>query len=419
MTAAGLLPRSRISIALGCLALVLTIALAEPTVAAGQEHEQGRVPSTLWETYPFAPGERTGSIRIEPGADGWKTITPSVATTTPVETDAEEPEGQTSSRGEPSRTFSVALLALALLALLVIVAVSATPAGERARLLPRIDILSSQAVFRWPSRRTSAQAPFMPTKKGPSMPKPRRRPRKRGLEPTSSSGHLRDEGGNESLTSTDAPGSPGKENDPKPSEIRSGARVDIGDGEDAIRGEVAETDELQAVAVELQAVLASAKEAAVNIRRRAEEDAERLRLESASTAEAELAEARRIANSERAEAERSRAEAATFAADTRAAAEREAARIAEEAQRRLDEADTEVAERFRQAESEAAERVETLHAEIRGHEQRLESILVMLGAMTSQLEDLLGQAAARDQGAEPPAESLDDVLRPDRSTQQG
>jgi hypothetical protein len=416
MMAAGLSLRSRISVAVGCLALVMTIALEAPTVAAGQEHEQGRVPSKLWKAYPFDLSEQTERTRIGHG-DGQKTITPSVATTTPVGTEIVEPERQSSSRVEPSRTFSVALLALALLALLVIVALSAT----------------RQAALRRPPGRTSTQTPFMPTKKGPRMPKPKRRPRKRDVKPPSlepSSGHHRDERSNAAPTPIDASGSRGNENDPEPSEIRSEAPVDSGNGEDANHGEVAQTDELKAVAEEVQTVLASAKQAAENIRRKAEEDAERLRRESASAVEAELAEARRIAESERAEAERARAEAATFAAETRAAAEssaeetrtaseREAGRIAEEAQRRLDEADNKVAERFGQAESEAAERVEKLHAEIRRHEQRLESILFILGGMTSQLEDLLGHAAARDQGAEPPAESLEDVLRPERSTQSG
>jgi hypothetical protein len=182
---------------------------------------------------------------------------------------------------------------------------------------------------------------------------------------------------------------------------------------------------LAAVGEEVQAVLSSAQDAAAAIRRKAKEEAERVRDDAWAAAKAEITEAQRIGAAHREDAERIRAEAEAFAAEARAAAgtfteelrtsaEREAARIEEEARERLSAADADAIRKVERAEDVARERIGSLRNEIERHEKRLQSILVILRGMSSQVEDVL---AGRSSGGETADESLEDVLRLDRSSE--
>ena len=184
------------------------------------------------------------------------------------------------------------------------------------------------------------------------------------------------------------------------------------------------TSGLTEVGEEVQAVLSSAHDAAAVIRRKAEEEAERVREDAWATARAEVTEANRIAATYREDAERIRAEAEAFAAEARAtaeafteelrsSAEREAERIEAQARERLSAADADATQMLERAEDEARERITSLRDEVQRHEERLQNILAILGGMASQIEEAL---AARSASGETPAESLEDVLRLDRSS---
>jgi F0F1-type ATP synthase membrane subunit b/b' len=183
--------------------------------------------------------------------------------------------------------------------------------------------------------------------------------------------------------------------------------------------------DLSDVGEEVGAVLKSAREAASRIRSAAQEESRRVRLEARSAAEAEVAEARRLAAADRAEAERARGEAEVYAEETRGAAEayaeetrstaeQEAAEIAEDANKRLEAADAKVEQKLRQIEWKARVRLDTLEADTRRYEERLESMLAVCQGMSLQLEELLGTREAEERG-EPETEggTLDDALQPD------
>jgi hypothetical protein len=187
-----------------------------------------------------------------------------------------------------------------------------------------------------------------------------------------------------------------------------------------------EATDLTAVGEEVQTVLSSAHDAAVKIRRKAEDEAERILGDARAAAQAEISDAQLIAAAHREDAERVRAEAEGFATERRAAAEafeeerrttaeRDAARILEEAQHRLSAADAEAAQKVGRAEAEEAQRLSALRDDIKRHEERLESILVILRDMSSQVEGVLGRRDASDENDDTSAESLEDVLQVDRS----
>jgi vacuolar-type H+-ATPase subunit E/Vma4 len=172
--------------------------------------------------------------------------------------------------------------------------------------------------------------------------------------------------------------------------------ADYAGGEDAARNVSAAAPEdavetrgsdLGNVGAEVEAVLASAQEAAARIRATAETEAERFRSEA----------------EEYAEDTRSSAEEA--AQEMRADAERRAAEIDEDAQKRLAEADAEAERKLREAEGTARDRVELLRAATERHEARLESMLAVFRGVSSELEELLG---ARDDTGEP-ATAEDDI----------
>jgi F0F1-type ATP synthase membrane subunit b/b' len=185
--------------------------------------------------------------------------------------------------------------------------------------------------------------------------------------------------------------------------------------------------DLSDVGAEVGAVLKSAREAAARIRNQAKEESAKLLQEAQATAEAEIEEARQIATEDRAEGERVRAEAEaydnetradaeTFAEQTRADAESEAAKIVEEARARLEAADADVAQKVRDLTANARERLNTLQAGSRRHEERLEHMLVVFRAMTSQLEELLAERASESDGDADADETLDEALQPGSTT---
>jgi hypothetical protein len=189
----------------------------------------------------------------------------------------------------------------------------------------------------------------------------------------------------------------------------------------------AEVTNLAVVGEEVGAVLKSAQEAAVRIRRTAQEEGERLQTEAESAAAAKLEEARGIASADLAGGRQIRAEAEAYAKDARAAAdafaeerrreaEYAAAQMVSDAQKLLAAADAEVAQKMREADAKARERRQVLQAEAERYEMRLESILAVFRGMSSQLEDLVGRRQAESGNApEVSDDALEDALRPDRS----
>jgi hypothetical protein len=403
--------------ALSSLTLVLALALVVPAAAAGQARDEGEVPSELWDAYPLNP--REGTARIRRGADEQPETQPGVGTVRPTGAQAGGVDRGGNESGDDSRTFWL-VLGLSALALLVAVALGTAVRAAGGGSIAAVIAFPSRQVARRPARRRPPPVSAPPATKGLNMARQWRQRRMSNAEAPHVELSPQRAGGQDE----DVPPPPAgvsvsakMENDVAskwagPEELTDDAVIEA-----AAPGEVEETNDLTGVAEEVQSVLVTAQDAAAKIRRKAEEEAERLRQEAAAAAEAD-----------RAEAERIRADAEAFAAETRAAAEAsgedlrtnaewEAARLLEDAQARLDHADAEVAEKARQAEEQVRHRLETLRAEIERQEQRVESILVILGGISSQLEDLLDRRA-KDVAEESP-ESLDEVLRPDSSTQVG
>jgi vacuolar-type H+-ATPase subunit E/Vma4 len=211
-----------------------------------------------------------------------------------------------------------------------------------------------------------------------------------------------------------------------------------GDGPEAPTGRVAReeadaagaegsADDLAFVGEEVGTVLQSAREAAATIRRTAREEAERLRTEAESAAAAEVDEAHRIAEADRADGQRSRARAEADAESVRAGAnalaenrrkeaEREAAQVLDDAHRRLAAVNAQVEQKAREEEARAGQRRRALEAEVERYERRLESILVAVGGMISELEDLLGRRRS-DSGVTDgmTEQALQETLLPNRT----
>ena len=140
---------------------------------------------------------------------------------------------------------------------------------------------------------------------------------------------------------------------------------------------------------EVQTILDSAQAAAGKIRSRAEEEADQIRAEAAASAEAERVEAERLRSEAEAYARDTRAAADEAAQQRRSEADAEAAHILEEAERRRSAIDAELTEKVEYAKEELQNRIGTLQGEIQRQEERLESIAVVLGSMTSQVTRLL------------------------------
>jgi hypothetical protein len=177
-------------------------------------------------------------------------------------------------------------------------------------------------------------------------------------------------------------------------------------------------------------ILSSAKQAAERLQESAREEAERIRAEAKQAVESRLAEAKREIARRREEDNRLRAEAEAYDTSTREAADRHAAemhrRIEEELAKQRAAADQEARETRRAAKrraeeltSQALDRQRALIDEAKRSKARLEQLLEVFRAMTSQLEDLLGagakaapSGASSKEAAQQPAGVLDEALSP-------
>lgn len=413
MTKATTVRRTRLALFLTCITLMLALTVAGAADAGSRT--RARAPSALWKTYPLNPGAgRVDAGKRQPG-----TSLPSNATREFADADEQAPGGDKTPWAIGLLTV-VGLVVLGLAALLALrhsTATAVAVGGQRGR-----------AGHRNPRSQTSVPR----AEKGSTMDKWRRKARahssKRAPQRAQAGGHeahmemprpvervseyvMTDEAATENQTETS-----GDHLEETPREVAPDTAAEAA----GLPGPSGLTE----VGEEVQAVISSAHDAAAAIRRKAEEEAERVRQDAWATARAEVTEANHIAATYREDAERIRAEAEAFAAEARASAEafteelrssaeREAARIEAQARERLSAADADATQILERAEDEAREQIGSLRDEVQRHEERLQNILAILGGMSSQIEDVL---AARSASGETPAESLEDVLRLDRSS---
>ena len=168
-------------------------------------------------------------------------------------------------------------------------------------------------------------------------------------------------------------------------------------------------------------ILASAKQAAQRIQVSARQDAERLRREANQAAAARLQAVEQELAGKRQEGAKLRADAEAYSKSTRQAADRYAGetrrKIDEESEKRRKEAERE-ANQIRAAAKQQAERLgsegvrrqRALTAEAQRSEARLEQLLGVFRALTSQLEDVLGDERATAPSTE--GRDLEKALRP-------
>jgi hypothetical protein len=181
------------------------------------------------------------------------------------------------------------------------------------------------------------------------------------------------------------------------------------------------------VGEEVTAVLASAHQAAEQIRESARQEVERLRAEAKDKVASILSETSLDAERRRREGGKVRADADVYSKETRGAADRYVAetrmKIDKEVAQRRAEVDEEVrgirraAERkARSLETEALQRQKALVQEVGRAEARLQQLLGIFRGMTLQLEGLVNaESARRSEDAEEKtsvAEPLDEALRP-------
>jgi hypothetical protein len=181
---------------------------------------------------------------------------------------------------------------------------------------------------------------------------------------------------------------------------------------------------------QVSAILSAAKQAAHQLRESARQDAERIRKEAEDRATASLERAGRDAARRRTEGDHVRAEAEAYSKSTREAADRDAAEmrrtIGEEAEKLRTEAMHEASairhaakQKSYELRTEALDRQKALIAEAGRSEARLQQLLDVFRAMTSQLEDLLelepGGRWGKMQGVDAASVGeLDEALRPHR-----
>jgi F0F1-type ATP synthase membrane subunit b/b' len=422
---------TRFPLLLTCIALLLAHAVGGAAAADAGSRTRDRVPSELWKAYPLNPGAgRVGVGEREPDKSVPSTRTSPANRGETADADEQGPAGD-------KTPWAIGLLAvLGLVGLLALrhftataVVVGAqrprfagTPLGRR-----RLD----RGLRERPGRRNPRLQMRVPRiEKGSTMDKWRRKAKahnsKRAPRPRAEPRQAHEETPlaveriskypikEEAVTENQADASEDQLEE-TPRRVPPDAAAEVAGAEVA--------SSLTAVGEEVQAVLSSAHDAAASIRRKAEEEAKRVRDDAWANAQAEITEAHRIGATYREDAERIRAEAEAFAADARAAAEtfteelrtsaeREAARIEDEARERLSAADADAIRKVERAEDEARERIGSLRDEIDRDEERLQSMLVILRGMSSQIEDVL---AARSSSGETADESLEDVLRLDRS----
>lgn len=173
-------------------------------------------------------------------------------------------------------------------------------------------------------------------------------------------------------------------------------------------------------------ILASTKHAAQQLQESARAEAERIRAEAKEEAAARLGDAERKLARRREEDAKLRAEAEAYSRSTREAADHRAAEmrrtVEEELAKRRTGAEQEASEIRRAAKlhadqltSDAIDRQGALIAEAKRSEARLEQLAGVFRAMTTQLEDLVGERRAEEPTEEekaPAGEELDEALRP-------
>jgi hypothetical protein len=424
---------TRLTLLLAFMTLLLAHVVLGAAAADAGSRTRDRVPSELWKVYPLNPG--TGRVDAEKRERGKSAPSTRTSPADRGETaDADDPRPA----GDKTPWAIVLLAALGLAALLTLrhFFTTAVDVGvQRLRFagthLGRTR-LERGVRYRPGHQNPRPQMSVPRAEKGSTMDNWRRKAKahnsKRTPPARAEARHAHEETplaveriseysiGEEAVTENQADAS----EDPleeTPTRVPPDAAAEVAGAEGA--------SDLTAVGEEVQAVISSAHDAAVSIRRKAQEEAKRARNDAWATAQAEITEAQRIGAAHREDAERIRAEAEAFAAEARAAAEtfteelrtsaeREAARIEAEARERLSAADADAIRKVERAEDEARERIGSLRDEVERHEERLQSILVILRGMSSQVEDVL---AGRSSSGEIADESFEEVLRLDRSSE--
>jgi hypothetical protein len=216
----------------------------------------------------------------------------------------------------------------------------------------------------------------------------------------------------------------------KPSSAPTAAGADVRDEPeqkaelDAARTRAGEPEPDQAsmeVGDQVATILSSAKQAAQRLQVSAREDAERIRGEAKQASAARLKAVERELAGKRQEGAKLRADAEAYSKSTRQAADRYAAetrqKIDEESAKRRKEAEREANEiraaakqRAEKLSSEGVRRQRALTAEAQRSEARLERLLGVFRALTSQLEDVLGEERATASSTE--GRDLEKALRP-------
>jgi hypothetical protein len=405
---------TRLPLFLTCITLLLAQGVTGAAAADAGSRTRDRVPSELWKAYPLNPSAgRVDAGKRAPGKSVPSTRTSATNRGGTADADEQAPAGDKT----PWAIGLVAVLGLvALLTLRHFAATAVAVGGQRPRFagtrsqmnVPRAEKGSTMDKWRRKARaHNSKRAP----RRGQA--EARQAHEETPLPVERVSEYLNRE---EAMTENQAEASEDQLQE-TPTGVPPSAAAEVVGAEGA--------SGLTAVGEEVQAVLSSAHDAAAAMRSKAKEEAERVRDDAWAAAQAEITEAHRIGAAHREDAERIRAEAEAFAAEARAAAEtfteelrtsaeREAARMEEEARERLSAADANAIRKVERAEDEARERIGSLRDEIERHEERLQSLLVILRDMSSQVEDVL---AGRSSGDETADESLEDVLRLDRSSE--
>lgn len=223
---------------------------------------------------------------------------------------------------------------------------------------------------------------------------------------------------------------------------RIAAYANVNTGEEAGNAEqnaVAESTPLssRSAGEEVDAILQIARESAAKLTKAAADEAERTRAEANEAATRELEQARSRAETEREEAAKAhaeaeahatqiRSEAETAAKKLRAETESHAASLVEAAHAKVAAADAEVEQKIRAAEESVRARLAALKGEARRHEERLDHLLDVLRAMTSQVEAVLegenegarnGELAGQGHVVELADEDLGQVLRPNTQSE--
>jgi hypothetical protein len=175
---------------------------------------------------------------------------------------------------------------------------------------------------------------------------------------------------------------------------------------------------------EVDSILRTAREAAASLTQGAKEQADRIRSEAKTSATRELDEAHRQAEAEREQVAKLRSDAETDAARKRSEAEAAAQKLLAEAKAeaskttgaaraQLASVEAEATKRAADAEKEIRARVESLRAEAKRHEERLEHLLAVCRGMSSQIAAVLGVREENGRAAGAASERLDEALRPD------